>query len=956
MEYKDIDTKLNTDANMHIDIDTNLYSRQIYTVGLDAMLNISKAKVFLYNLNSLGIEIAKCLVLLGVNTLNINDTTQITDTDIEQNFCFANYKNKINTDKIDTAKIYLQGLNPSVTITTSKYSISGNEHLLGYDVVIISDITLILAVYVNTICRKHNIKFIYAQTYGVMGFVFTDFGDYYKVDDINGEKIKTGSLIKIKNNILTTDSNHGLSKGDTVKLNIFNKIITTTITKYTVNSFEVDAILNTLLNTTLDKTDGILINSFYTEVKQPKIFNFLSLNESLDNPEFTIADYCDFTRPTTLHNFVKYLGQYENMCFDDISRPYNEDDANFICTLCTERSNDSNIDLNIIRKLTYTCTQILYPVVSIIGSFAAQEVIKAITNKFTPIKQWLYYDALTLLDNDPINNIFSDIFKQKIADSKVFIVGAGAIGCEHLKNFVMLGVGNIVITDMDTIEKSNLNRQFLFRSKDINKHKSETAVNSIKHINPKLNIIAHINKVCKETEFIYNETFIKSLTCITNALDNIEARLYVDNLCLNNKIPLLEAGTLGTSGNVQTIIPYLTETYADTQDPVDDSVPVCTIKNFPYSSEHTIVWGRDLFEELFNKIPTNFNKFVNMTVDNLKELDTTNLTMLYTDVVFIINNYAVCFDDCIKIAHKIYNSNFVDNIKDLLIKYPQNLLLDEILFWSGTKKCPKIMNYNCENILHKKFINIFAKLWWYIFNVNTNKILNIVLDKILNIVLECYDTYNTHEHDIMLNNLIKLKNIYVNQLNTIIFDKNNDLDIEFIHNASNIRCDNYDIKKTDILETKKIAGNIIPALITTTSLVSGLVCIEYCKLIKKYNTLDKYRNSYINLATSMMGFSEPAPAKKRKIGDLLLSNWDICEFTNIKLKEIIIWFENNNLETAMIYYDNKLIYSYLSKKYNNDEILNTEILNLCNVINTIYLDVSIIDGDDIHVVKIKINK
>ena len=64
------------------------------------------------------------------------------------------------------------------------------------------------------------------------------------------------------------------------------------------------------------------------------------------------------------------------------------------------------------------------------------------------------------------------------------MVGAGAIGCELLKNFALLGLGcggegGITVTDMDMIEKSNLNRQFLFRTWDINKHKAVTAVAAV---------------------------------------------------------------------------------------------------------------------------------------------------------------------------------------------------------------------------------------------------------------------------------------------------------------------------------------------------------------------------------------------------------------------------------------------------------------------------------------------
>lgn len=66
---------------------------------------------------------------------------------------------------------------------------------------------------------------------------------------------------------------------------------------------------------------------------------------------------------------------------------------------------------------------------------------------------------------------------------KYFIVGAGAIGCELLKNFAMVGVGadggKIIITDMDLIEKSNLNRQFLFRPQNVQQAKSVTAAKVI---------------------------------------------------------------------------------------------------------------------------------------------------------------------------------------------------------------------------------------------------------------------------------------------------------------------------------------------------------------------------------------------------------------------------------------------------------------------------------------------
>lgn len=64
--------------------------------------------------------------------------------------------------------------------------------------------------------------------------------------------------------------------------------------------------------------------------------------------------------------------------------------------------------------------------------------------------------------------------------------------------------------------------------------------------------------------------------------------LYVDQRCVYYRKPLLESGTLGTKGNVQVVIPFLTETYSSSHDPPEKSIPICTLKNFPSVIEHTL--------------------------------------------------------------------------------------------------------------------------------------------------------------------------------------------------------------------------------------------------------------------------------------------------------------------------------------------------------------------------------
>lgn len=112
--------------------------------------------------------------------------------------------------------------------------------------------------------------------------------------------------------------------------------------------------------------------------------------------------------------------------------------------------------------------------------------------------------------------MFGRQFQKKLGEMRYFVVGAGAIGCELLKNFAMMGVGagengQIYVTDMDLIEKSNLNRQFLFRPWDVQKPKSRTAATAVKVMNPQINITAYENRVGPETERFFDDDFFNKV-------------------------------------------------------------------------------------------------------------------------------------------------------------------------------------------------------------------------------------------------------------------------------------------------------------------------------------------------------------------------------------------------------------------------------------------------------------
>lgn len=200
------------------------------------------------------------------------------------------------------------------------------------------------------------------------------------------------------------------------------------------------------------------------------------------------------------------------------------------------------------------------------GGIVAQEIVK-LTGKYSPLRQMLHYDVFESIPTEGVitrevrNCRYDDqirIYGQEVQDKlgkiHVFMVGAGALGCEYIKAFAMMGLGCnkdglVQCTDNDNIEISNLNRQFLFRKQHVGSSKSITACATGTVMNPDLKVQAFNSLVAPSTENTFNDEFWESQDFIVNAVDNIKARLYVDSRCVWYEKPLLESGTLGTKAN-----------------------------------------------------------------------------------------------------------------------------------------------------------------------------------------------------------------------------------------------------------------------------------------------------------------------------------------------------------------------------------------------------------------------
>jgi ubiquitin-activating enzyme E1 len=233
-------------------------------------------------------------------------------------------------------------------------------------------------------------------------------------------------------------------------------------------------------------------------------------------------------------------------------------------------------------------------------------------------------------------------------------------------------------------------------------------------MNPEVNITAHLNRVGPESESTYNDEFFNSLDGVANALDNVEARMYMDQRCVYYRLPLLESGTLGTKGNVQVVVPFMTESYSSSQDPPEKSIPICTLKHYPNAIEHTLQWARDAFEGLFTQAAESASQFLKDPQFIERTMQQPGFQPIETlkSVRKVLADRPKGFKDCVAWARHYWQKQYGNKIKQLLFNFPADLKTSLGQdFWSGPKRLPTALSFNVENPLHLDFIIAAANLY-----------------------------------------------------------------------------------------------------------------------------------------------------------------------------------------------------------------------------------------------------
>lgn len=158
-------------------------------------------------------------------------------------------------------------------------------------------------------------------------------------------------------------------------------------------------------------------------------------------------------------------------------------------------------------------------------------------------EQMLRYARQIMLPN------FNFEGQEALLASHVLVVGAGGLGCAVLPYLVASGVGAISLVDHDIIERSNLQRQILFREADLGASKSITAANTLKQLNSDCQIQAYTQHITAENIEAFF-TKLKPIQLVIDCTDNVAIRELLNRYCFEQALPLLSGAAIRMEGQV----------------------------------------------------------------------------------------------------------------------------------------------------------------------------------------------------------------------------------------------------------------------------------------------------------------------------------------------------------------------------------------------------------------------
>ncbi|XP_055485740.1 ubiquitin-like modifier-activating enzyme 7 isoform X4 [Psammomys obesus] len=905
-------------------MDEELYSRQLYVLGLPAMQRIKAAKVLLCGLRGLGAEVAKNLVLMGVGSLTLHDPHPTCWADLAAQFFLS--EESLGRSRAEASQALLARLNEAVQISIHTGDIT-EDLLRGFQVVVLTDSKLEEQLKVGTLCHKCGVYFLMAETRGLLGRLFCDFGEGFTVEDPTEAEPVTAAIQDISQGSPGIVTLRGDAKsqpfydGDLVVFSGVEGMVELNCHSPQPVRVQKDGSLVIGDTTTFSR---YLRGGVVTEVKRPKSVRHEPLHTALLQPRVVAQNTQEVQRAHCLHQAFRALHKFQQL-HGRLPKPWDP----------------------------------------------------AISRKFMPLDQWLYFDALECLPEDekllpnpedchPRNcrydgqiAVFGTGFQEKLSYQNYLLVGAGAIGCEMLKVFALVGLGvranggSLTVADMDHIERSNLSRQFLFRPQDIGRPKAEVAAAAARRLNPDLQVTSCNSPLDPTTEDTYGDGFFSRVDGVVAALDSFQARHYVAARCCHYLKPLLEAGTQGTRGSASVFVPHVTDAYRGPASASEDaSAPVCTLRHVPSTVEHGLQvrlaypprlkpqlqicpsssalspspspqWARNEFEGLFRLSAETVNCY-QQTRSSLSDRDRT----LLQQVLGVRRTRPRAWRDCVVWALGHWQLCFHDSILEQLRRFPSDKVLDDgTLFWSGSKKCPRPLRFDPNQDMHFLYVLAAANLYAWMHGLRGSRNQD-ALRELLKLLPEpgsvgqnLFSAGAFTPSEFGQEQLKELQGILEDwskgpPLKPVLFGKDDDSNfhVDFVVAATDLRCQNYGILPVNHARIRQIVGRIIPAIVTSTAVVAGLLGLELYKVASGPRSRGTFRHTYLHLAENHFVRSVPSAPAIQWFHHLKWTCWDCLKVPAVQpertLDSLLAHIqEEHGLKVTMLLHGPALLYS-----------------------------------------------
>ncbi|KAL4467504.1 hypothetical protein ABPG72_004572 [Tetrahymena utriculariae] len=578
---------------------------------------------------------------------------------------------------------------------------------------------------------------------------------------------------------------------------------------------------------------------FSTERTIDEIFNLQTYNEKHQE---TFSLLC------TLFEYLKQHNQLPELFIQDDSEEFYTN----LQSIAQSFQADLRFTKEIYCKYIMSSRLELAAVAQVCGALTATEVLKAVIKRLEPYNQVIFWEDIQQMRNMKLDNyqqkkynnqqyfdyqmLLGEQIMSNITNLKVLLVGCGAVGCEQVKNLYSIGAcrgekGHLYLVDDDLIEGSNIPRQVCFTEKDIKKNKAKTCQNWLQNKDSSIKITSFDILLCKENENIFTYEFFQNLDLIIIAVDSSSSREYIANKAIEHKIFLIESGTYGFEAQSQSQIPYLSKRI-DVPIKEQISTASCTAKIALKNEGDSLVYSKSIFDSEFSQLRTSDGNFL------------TNKML----------------QDLMQMYLKMYeNQNFCQKVLKLFVVEIFNKLFYDDVMEIGDTHNP--FKYDEKNADHLEFADSLCH--------------------ILHLALTEFSQKNSMSSQ----NSNSVQNA---SLILPIFDKDDFFHANIAYQISKLRSLAFNINfKLERYDAVGKIGNIIPAIIQSTSVASGFAFLQVIPwLINKQEILKLYseiiqENSILRQQYQNQEDNNQVHQKVNSIrNDLFLNEDRVLEFKN----------------------------------------------------------------------------